>query len=211
MKILVIIIACFLISCYSCNSGANSTIDKGHKTNTVPKYTVIKTISDHFEILLTLYKSNTDSMAYAKKMIDSAINLDSTYHKLYADRAQVEIKLNKLDDAINDFDKALKLKNDIGGYYSQKGFLLEKEDKIIQAQRCYLEAIDRFDKKLATDSLNVGLLMKRAVILMLVKGQQEGINEYEKIVRKFPNDPTVLAKRGDFYNFDRKKFIESFK
>jgi hypothetical protein len=48
-----------------------------------------------------------------------------------------------------------------------------------------------------------------AYLQLFLKGKQEGINEYKKIANS-SDDRYVLSARSAFYQFDRKKFIDSY-
>ena len=184
-----------LFICFGCRYQAHKIDPAANQLNTIASKLIAK------------YGSNPDSLLFAVQLLDSAVLIDKSFVTAYQNKVAAECSLGKYEGAINDIDRILTIKKDFVGEKVNKGFILEKINRKDEATKLYQEALVDYNARIKKDSTNLNNLVNAAFLTMLVFGKDEGINAYQKILKKYPNEKKIIGINFMFYSFDRNAFI----
>ena len=148
----------------------------------------------------------------ALKLLDIAIKADSLCTTCYLNKTTFLFRLGRRIQALKLLEKLAAYFPQRDGYRTMQGQILECMGRLQEAKKRYLQDLQKYDKMLQTgaDSVTVSVRLARAFLLMPIKGQKVGIQEYETIASEFPGDTSIATQRITFYAFDRTKFINEF-
>lgn len=151
---------------------------------------------------------NKDSLEKSIKIFEQAIKLDNSVAIFYSNESEILCDLGKFQEAIKVLDRYL--------YNFQvnftmelfKGYIFEKIGNIDSANAYYSEVMKHYDQQIEVNPNNIPILTSRAFLFFFTKGVKEAKTEFNRIAKKFPNDPTVKFLREEFDSFDRKTYID---
>lgn len=108
--------------------------------------------NDIYLLNLTNCLLNLDKNEEALNVIEKAIELNPNDYKNYYNKGFLKFKQNQYKEAIVEFDKALKLKEDINTYYDKANCYNQLGD-YIKAIQTYKKAIDLTDDELVLSNI----------------------------------------------------------
>ena len=145
------------------------------------------TLCDAWNLLGNIYTSRSD--------IDSAL---FAYNKAlkcsekplyYYNRATMYSMNNKLNEALNDFNKAIMLDSTVADYYSNRGITYFKAKN-------YTAAINDFNHAILLDAQNVDYYLNLCNVYVAINDWQHALNELNKALGLKPNDGEIYARRS---------------
>ena len=139
----------------------------------------------------------------ALPLLDQALNIDSNYVPALSSKFSFEMASKMLDKALLTGQSLIRIKPNVGEYYSALGIIYEQKQDSISSRKCFIIAIACYDKKLDTMSKENrnydAILLNKAFNLILV-GQQKYGNDilkqlfdessdenYKEIIKSFMN------------------------
>jgi tetratricopeptide (TPR) repeat protein len=147
---------------------------------------------DYFESLMLkaqIFESLVrfdSAIVYYTKCIEQNFDAD----KCYNNRGLIYYNYkNRFNDALNDFNEAIRINNNDGFYYNNKGLVLEELGESDSA-------IIYFDYALNSDSLNSIILLNKSVSLFSIKDSLGALVTINKAVTLSPNSDILLLNRG---------------
>ncbi len=129
----------------------------------------------------------------AKQSIDQSILLDNSVVEFYLDRAQINYKLSKLEDADSDYLIALKLEPNNPVVPIEYANFLWKTG-------AYLKAADQYKKAIELQGDDLSLLVNRAYLLQLAKQYPEAISIWNEILDKENDNQYALFNLAILYH-----------
>lgn len=89
----------------------------------------------------------------------------------YANKGFVLFELNKFDEALVEYEHAIRLNPNNASYYNNKGFVLFNFNK-------YEEAKQAYEKAISLNPLNFSYLLNKAKVLFEVKDYENALKDY---------------------------------
>lgn len=142
-------------------------------------------------------------------LLDKAISSDPFNEMAYANKANVLMKLNNYDSAINVLKKAIELNKDNENFVMISAFIHEKTGDINKANLYYKKAIEIYDEKLKRNPDNIPYLTGKIFAQNLIGGEKFALKEINKLIEDKPENQFLLQMKTVISNFDRKKYIDN--
>lgn len=142
----------------------------------------------------------------AKASIDKAITIDNSVVDLYLDRAHINYKLNKLQDAENDYLVAIQLD-------PLNPVVPVEYATFLSRTGAFLKAANELQKALELEPGDLNLLINKAYLLQLAKQDKEAILNWLKVLEKDDSNKTALFNLASLYQEkeDYRNAIEYYK
>jgi len=119
--------------------------------------------------------------------------------RAYNMRGQMRLNLERPEDALNDFSKAINLVPDKPEYWYYKGISYQmigdmKLQDAVKARQFYASALQSFENALILDSSDPQLYQKRAESLVFMGEHQQALSNFKKASALNPFDPDLKTK-----------------
>jgi len=119
----------------------------------------------------------TDSFSYALGYLNATINIDSTFSKAWLERSKVKLKLNQLDESLNDVNKYLQLEAKSG-----EGLYIRGTDYFRKS--LYKQAVEDFTKAVSAGFAEPMLYYQRGVISLINEDYNGAILDFTFAIDK---------------------------
>ncbi len=147
--------------------------------------------------LISFEKTNyEDAIHYFSKVIE----IDPNYSEAYNDRGSAYRLLEKYNEAVEDYSKAIMLKK-TAIYYNNRGSVKMKLEK-------YAEAIDDYTAAIILDSSYYIAINNRGVAKIEIKNYLGAINDFTLCLQKKKDYYAAISNRGIAY-YKAKKYKEA--
>ncbi len=135
-----------------------------------------------------LEKLEAKNYAEAIKDFDLALQKDKNHAPSYCDKARAEAEIGKKEEALKNFEQAIKLKSDYIDAYYYRGLLYHKlkDDK----------AISDFSKTIQLDPKKTDAYLKRGMYYYQKKQEQEALKDFNKAIELKCTNIDVYYLRG---------------
>lgn len=145
-------------------------------------------------------------------LLNKAIKIDKQYYIAYANKAMVNSKLNKYNEAIKTLDDIVKLKTDYAEGILSQGFLFEKIADSINARNKYNKAIEAYLKRLhdPNEINKVNVQVDIAFALLFTQGKDKSLQIIDTLSSWHPNNDAIKTMKMNILNFNKEKFIKDF-
>ncbi len=166
----------------------------------------------------------------AIKDFDLALQKDKNHAPSYCDKARAEAEIGKKEEALKNFEQAIKLKSDYVDAYYYRGLLYHKlkDDKAIsdfsktiqldpKKTDAYLkrgmyyyqkkqeqEALKDFNKAIELKCTNIDVYYLRGKINVQKNNTVEALNDFNEVIKKNPIHSESLVERGKIYLSQKK-------
>lgn len=128
---------------------------------------------------------------------NDAIRQDQTIPIAYYNRANIFRDENKIDEAFNDYDKAIKLKPDFIEAYVNRGAILRKEKK-------FDEALNDFNKAIELKPDYTEAYVNRGALFQDENKIEEALNDFNKAIKLKPDLALAYVYRGILLTYEKK-------
>ena len=122
-------------------------------------------------------------------MLTEALSIDNTNASVYNKRGNVLKELNRAEDALASYDKAIEFKPDYLDAYSNRGLVLKELENLEDSLASFEKAID-FDPKYAEAYSNSGN------VLVHLNRFEEALSNYDKAIELKPEYAQAYSNRG---------------
>ena len=145
----------------------------------------------HLELGITKYKNKDYMGAIAE--FESAVKNDASNWKAYRYKGDAEFELNKYEESIQDYTKALTInKSDMLCY---KG----RAEAYRMSENYFQEAVEDYTTVIQMDPNDAVMYFGRASSYYGLSKFQESIEDYTEVIQFHPKHPMSYAKRGMAY------------
>lgn len=177
-----------------------------------------------------LEKLEAKNYVEAIKDFDLALQKDKNHAPSYCDKARAEAEIGKKEEALKNFEQAIKLKSDYIDAYYYRGLLYHKlkDDKAIadfsktiqldpKKTDAYLkrgfyyyqkkqenEALKDFNKAIDLKSTNTDVYYFRGKINAQKNNTLEALSDFNEVIKKNPLHSESLIERGKIYLSQKK-------
>jgi len=127
--------------------------------------------------MLALLKFQTDDTT-SLKYIDRAIALDSDFSGNYINRGILYVRLHQFIPALDDYNKAIELDNNVLAYYNRGLLRASLGDNN--------NAISDLNIVLSDDSLNYEARLRRALLFQTLRQYDNALSDFNIILKKYP-------------------------
>jgi tetratricopeptide (TPR) repeat protein len=133
-------------------------------------------------------KLDAKNYVEAIKDFDLALQKDKNHAPSYCDKARAEAEIGKREEALKNFEQAIKLKSDYTEAYYYRALLYYKikDDK----------AIDDFSKTIQLSPKNTDAYLKRGMCYFAKKQEQDALKDFNKAIELKCNNIDVYYLRG---------------
>lgn len=152
-----------------------------------------------------LHESETQLEDILAKL-NEAIELDVNYALAYSNKANVLIKLQRYENAIEVLEEASKLKDDYAEVISLQGFYYEKIGESKLANEKYQEALKAYNNRISSSG-KLEDKASRAFILLFTHGKQSALKEINRLKDEYPEDQLVEGMKQTIDFFNRETYI----
>jgi len=192
------IIAILLLSIIlSCNAQNTTYKPKAIEMNNKAVNMVSKSFGD------------VDQIKKALVILDSAINLDTTYDFAYQNKANYLCKLKEYDSAIKTLDKVILLHKNTEVVLSLQGFMLEKIGKEKDALAKYQAAFTEYEQLIKEFPNKVEYQVNQAFLLEFLINKEATQKRFAEILKKYPDDKNVNSIISFLNTIDKNHYIDS--
>jgi tetratricopeptide (TPR) repeat protein len=183
-----------------------------------------------------LYTKKTDSLIELKKYneamsyINAAIEITDTVPIAFYLKGSVSFKLNRLEDAEENFSKAIEMEGEKSKTYKDRAKVYLKmgdsdflddinihiknypnDDEALMLKRDYLEekedydeAINEYNLAISKNKDDISLLIKRADLFFKNGDYENSIKDYEQILKLNPGNEDIKTKKDDILSLMNK-------
>jgi tetratricopeptide (TPR) repeat protein len=124
----------------------------------------------------------------AIKDFDLALQKDKNHAPSYCDKARAEAEIGKKDEALKNFEQAIKLKSDYADAYYYRGLLYHKlKDE---------KAIADFSKTIQLDPKKTDAYLKRGIFYYQKKQESDALKDFNKAIELKTSNTEVYYFRG---------------
>jgi tetratricopeptide (TPR) repeat protein len=135
-----------------------------------------------------LEKLEAKNFIEAIKDFDIALQKDKNHAPSYCDKARAEAEIGKKDEALKNFEQAIKLKSDYVDAYYYRGLLYHKlKDE---------KAIPDFSKTIQLDPKKTDAYLKRGIYYFNNKQESEALKDFNKAIELKTSNTDVYYYRG---------------
>lgn len=134
------------------------------------------------------------------KEFDTAIQKDKNFYTAFANKARAEAELGKKEEALKNFEQAIKLKPDyVDAYYYRALLYLKANDK---------QALNDLNKTIQLDPKKTEAYHKRALYYYQNKQDNEALKDFNKVIELKGADAEIVYYRGEIL-FRKEKLDEA--
>ena len=152
---------------------------------------------------------NIDSLKRGLALLNEAINLKKDNYMFYTTKAFLQCKMGQCDSGIITLNTCISLNPQLVTPKLSKALLLEKMNNNSEAMKYFKIVLNEYNEQIAKYPDSVFIQLNKVMVIMFIKGKEEGIKEYNIIRQKYPTNKKVNLMHDIFYGFDRKEFISS--
>ena len=132
------------------------------------------------------------------------LNDDARRHLANAVRLQprnwwFSMQLVSFYTQLNDSDNAIKVANQIQTYYPDKQDIYSVLSTLYKQTKQYEKAIGAFDKLESLGGINPDVTFEKVNLYWLLKRPKDAEVEFDKLIKKYPQEAFYRIRRGDFY------------
>ncbi len=137
---------------------------------------------------LNQYNYHREALACINKLLKHFPHRSGTLF-IWLFRGNVLDDLNRYEEALDSYDKALEFKPDLEQAWNNRGVVLGKLN-------CYEEALDSYDKALEFKSDNYQVWNNRGIALWKLNRHEEALDSYDKAIEFKPDYHSAWYNRG---------------
>jgi Flp pilus assembly protein TadD len=142
--------------------------------------------------------------------LNQSIEVDSLYLTAYTNKAQVLLRKNLLEKAIEVLSKVQSIKPDFAEVIMGQGFILEKMGNIELADSKYRQALGAYEKRLNDNPGSAKVQSDIALLYIFLEDRNRAMDEIQNLILENPNNQELKAMQDYIKDFDRKKFIAEY-
>jgi tetratricopeptide (TPR) repeat protein len=135
---------------------------------------------------------------------DEAIRLDQSYKPAYLGRGRVYLERKQLDEALADFDAAIKLyENDTNSHAVPNTTYAKAyvgRGDVYWQKRDFDKALDAYDRAILFDPNLPDAHVNRGKVLAEKGNRDEALAEYNRVIELSPDNPYAFLWRGSVYS-----------
>lgn len=158
----------------------------------------------------TLLVNMGDETSYqeAIKLLDEAIQKDTTYYLAYSNKAAILSMLGKHNEAISIYKHIVtNIKPDYPEGFSMLGMLYDKIDEKSIAKEYYEKAIQKYSERIKKNEDVLDMVNKAHLNYILDK--QKGLNEIDSLIKVYPNNYELpMYKKYMFLDYNHQKALD---
>jgi tetratricopeptide (TPR) repeat protein len=171
-----------------------------------------KAVELDFNAANLIAKGEYDS---AMVLLDSALQIDSTYHYAYGLKANIYMMKDLPDSVISQLEKQLKLAPEFAEVWSGTALLYDRKGDTLKAREYYNKSITLYDKRIENpEKSNKKDIVRsnrlnRAFNLILAGQEQKGRTEALQLKREEPNNSDTIIING-LLTKTRKEILDDY-
>lgn len=140
--------------------------------------------------------------------LDQAIEIDSLYVLAYINKTQALRGKGSLEQSLEVLFKVQILRPDLAEAIMAQGFILEKMGKLELANDKYGQALEAYEKRLASNPDDPRVQSDIAFLYIFLEDKNKAIDEIQNLTLEHPGNVELKETEKLIKNFDRNKFIE---
>ncbi|MDR9417251.1 MAG: hypothetical protein RI564_13270 [Gracilimonas sp.] len=148
-----------------------------------------------------------DSIEVSLMELDKAIELVPTQTIFYANKANILLKIQREQQAIQALKQTISIDPDFAEILTMLGFIYERKGEKEIAQEWYHKALNAYDKRIAEKRFVINSKVGKAFILFFTQDEEAARKAYDNLKQEYPNDSEVEFMEQFLIGFDKERFL----